>query len=416
MSTSEHDHSSPAMGSTNSPEYVAFRKCYEELVTAISTQVGTFCDALFAKGFISESVRDFTRNRSVLDGEKAEKLVDTVIDRIKFNPKLLSCFIEIVRGPSTDEIADKLQHYYDAECKRKQSSQAQKNDEESSGDESFHSFPDDDGFICPFCEKCSIEQFFSEEGCPNRKQETLFPHLNTSSLSVNERASLEMQLSSDAQKMITRFADFTVFTRKSLREQNEPLEEIIDTVLSLEAFNEGIGAKVLEPEDQKEIRAASSVARIFTVLRSYISFFNYEIMEHLIKHHGSTEDQKRLEEYLNAFNAFCQRSIFEVPPKVFCNSPCPPGKVFALKCTDQSRVTSLESAQRVKQKVAKVFGLNPLALRLCWLKKGCVELHFLISAAVADHIFPVSPHHCSALSEIGVQILSIEEKNTEGHM
>ena len=286
--------------------------------------------------------------------------------------------------------------------------------EESSGDESFHSIPDSDrpGFICPFCAKCTIERFFSEEGCHNKKQETLFPQLNVSSLNENEKASLELQLSSDAEKMITTFADFTIFTRDSLEQRNE-LDKITDTVLSLGGFKGGIGAKVLEPQDRKKILAAKSVAKVFAILREYISFFNYEIIEHLIKHHGSAADHKNLEEYLIAFNAFCQRNIFEVPPNVFCNSSQQRGKVFALKCTEASRVTSLESVKRVKRKVAKVFGLNPLALQLCSIKEGCVELHFLIPSAVADCIFPVSPSYCSALSEIGVQVLSTEKQDNK---
>ena len=403
-------------GSDTTPEYVAFRKCYPELISAVSAQADTFCNALFAKGYISESVRNFTRNRAFLDDEKAGKLLDTVIDRIKLNPSVFHGFLEILKAPSTDDIAETLQHHFDIECELlKRCSQAQKEKEESSGDKSFHSFTDNDssGFLCPYCGKCTVEQFFSEEGCPNKKPSPLFPNLDMSKLSESQRASLEMQLSSDTRHMITKFAKFSVSIRDSLDAGEVPLDKIIDTVLSLEAFTEGIGVNILDPQDQKEIRAATSVARVFTILRSYISFFNYEIIEHLIQCHGSTEDNKKLEEYLNAFNTFCQRSVFEVPPSVFCNSNQPSGKVFAFKCTEPSRLARLEDVLSVKERIAKIVGLKPLALQLCWIKKGCVELHFLIRAAVSDHIVQIPPSQLSALSKIGVNFLSTEEAHKD---
>ena len=312
-------------------------------------------------------------------------------------------------------IPTNLKIFCNTECRQQK---VPKSYRDSFRDDLFHSLsdPDTPGFICPYCGKCTIEQFFSEKGCLNKKQGQLFPHLDVSSLNENEKASLEEKLLSDVRKMFTRFADFTVFTRDSIDNREVPLDKVIDTVLSLEASKEGIGSMVLEEQDQEKIQAAPSVAKVFTILRRYISFFNYEVIEHLIRHHGSTEDKKRLEEYLDAFKAFCQRNIFEVPPDVFSNSPCPPGKVFALKCTDQSRVTTLESAQQVKQRVAEIFSLNPLALQLCMLKKGCVELHFLIPTIVANHILPVSSPHCSALSKIGLKVLSMEEENIKGHM
>ena len=278
-------HSSATDESNTTPEYVAFRHCYEKLISTVSAQPDAFCNILFSKGYIPESVRNFTRNRSILDEEKAGKLIDTVIDRIKVSPSVFYGFMEVLKTPSTDHMAQTLQHCFDNECERlKQCPQSQKTDEDSSGDESFHSLPDPDnsGFVCPYCEKCTVEQFFSKEGCPHKKHTPLFPHLDMLHLDNSERASLEMQLSTDTRRMITRFANFSISIRDSLEARNESLDKIIDTVLSLEAFDEGIGVSALDSQDQKEIRAATSVAKVFTVLRSYISFFNYEIIEHLI--------------------------------------------------------------------------------------------------------------------------------------
>ena len=221
-----------------------------------------------------------------------------------------------------------------------------------------------------------------------------------------DKIDLEQRLISDTRKIVTKFANFTSFLEKSLKTQNIPLEDVASRVLSLQAFNdsEDIGQKLLEKKDEEEIQQAKSVPRIFIVLYPYISFFNFEIMEHLVKHHGSPDDHKRLEEYLTAFNAFCQRSVFEVPPNVYSSKSRIDGKVFAVKCTKQV-ATTLESVQGVRGKIADVLGLRASSLQLCSILKGCMELRFILSTAVADCILPVSPANQLALKEIGVRVL-----------
>ena len=221
-----------------------------------------------------------------------------------------------------------------------------------------------------------------------------------------DKIDLEQRLISDTRKMVTKFANFTSFLEKSLKTQNIPLEDVASRVLSLQAFtdSEDIGQKILEKKDEEEIQQAKSVPKIFMVLYPYISFFNYEIMEHLVKHHGSPDDHKRLEEYLTAFNTFCQRSVFEVPPSVYSSKSRTDCKVFAVKCT-KGVATTLEGIRGVKGKIADVLGLRASSLQLCSVVKGCMELRFLISTTVANRILPVSPAKQLALKEIGVRDL-----------
>ena len=265
------------------------------------------------------------------------------------------------------------------------------------------------GFMCPHCHKCTVEQYFSEEGCSMKPPDTkmLFPYLNMDALVEDDRASLEMRLKNETRRIIKKFSNFTISTMKSFVERNESLEEIIYVVLSLKAFTApNIGIKFFEKEDIKEIQAATSIVDLFTVLLNYSSFFNYHIIEHLIDHHGSADDHKRLEDYVSDFKIFCQRSVFQVPPEVYGNSGQKRGRRFIVMCTEG--VTTLVGVQEVRDRIALTFGLKPLSLKLQTIKKGSVELHFLIPAAVAKHIFPVHPSQHSALNEMGVRILFCE--------
>ena len=86
------------------------------------------------------------------------------------------------------------------------------------------------------------------------------------------------------------------------------------------------------------------------------------------------------------------------------SNPRPEAKELVLKCTQDT--LTLHDARVIKEKAARILGLKYSTLQLYTIEDGCIELHFLISAAVADHIFPVSPSQHSAFSEIGVKIVS----------
>ncbi len=393
----------------STPEYAAFRKNYTLIIGAIKSQAGVMCDVLFGEGYITPTARSHIRNRSMIDEEKARMLADAVIDRIEHDPNVFHRFLELIQSPFMDHLTSALKRAYQSECEML----AKDDETRSTGDHSASEFPP---FLCPYCGKCSLEQFFSEEGCPIKENTSnsnvLFPYLSLSDLDDDNRIDLEGRLVDDTKAMIKQFATFTAMIRSSLKDLQTPLEEIKDSVLSLEAFSEEIGVKVLDKIDAEKIENAKSIAEIFITLRKYVSFINYEVIEHIVELHGSADDHKKLREYLCTFNAFCERNVFEVPARIFsAKKGRNTAKVFALKCTQ--RVYSLEGVQSLKRKIAKALGLRPLSLQLCSIKKGCIELHFLISAAVASVIVPVSSAHLSALSDIGVRVLFCEYDNSE---
>ena len=414
---------------TISPEYEAMCECCPKLVTLIRQSPSTIGNALFARNFLAPNVRNFVNDRMVSETEKAQRLVDTMTDRIQHFPDSFKDFMDVLEkeGPWTSDIVKELRDLFRAKggCVVELSSDqnAEKSDHDSkdppsvdsSNKDSFHSTTDQPesthqrpGFVC-LCGECSSEHLFSEKGCPKAEQKTSFPFLDVSNLGEADKIDLEHRLRSDTNKMGTKFASFTLFLEKSLEDQNVPLEKVASCVLSLPAYTEDIGKKLLEKKDKEAIQQAESVSKMFMVLQSHISFFNYEIMEHLVNHHGSPDDHKRLVEYVTAFNTFCQRSVFEVPPNAYSSKSRTDCKVFAVKYTERV-ATTLEGVRGVTGKIADVFGLRASSLQLCSVVKGCMELRFLISTAVADHILPVSPAKKVALKEIGVRVL---EQNTQ---
>lgn len=386
---------------TTTPEYLSLKDHYADLIRAVKTQVGTYADELFSRDYISSEVLEYTRTTGIVDSDKARKLMDSVIDRIKLNPALFHGFVKIVKS---DTVVKKLQDSHKRKIPNK---------------ESAIPHVKQPGFECPSCGECSIEQYLSVEGCPKRSSErkvNIFPYLRTGNLDDNKRAELEKRLRTDTKKMILSWNNIICKIAESFEEQQVSLDKVKLAVLSLGAFAEGIGVELLNPADRQKIEVARNITTVFITLTKYTSFFNYEIVEHLIETFGSSEDCKMWQKYLDDFNKFCNKcNVFEVPSDILSSGvqdSTTATKIFVPKCTEN--MANLKGVHKFRQRIADIFGLKIAALRLCSIKDGCLELHFLISSRIIDVIYPVSPDVQSVLKRIGVREIfcrSMHESN-----
>ena len=103
-------------------------------------------------------------------------------------------------------------------------------------------------FVCPYCGECTMEEFFSDEGCPKhseasaKKNNILFPYLDVSGLNESERNDLEYKLITETKDIKADFSEFLINMIKLLVELCVSLDIVKISVLSLEAFFDDIGA------------------------------------------------------------------------------------------------------------------------------------------------------------------------------
>ncbi len=265
----------------HSPEYLSFQENFEALVVTFKAQPAAYADSLFSNGYIPDEVLEYSRLNGVMDSDISRKILDVIVHGIKLNPSVFHGFITAIAGPSTDDVVKKLHDTY--ECHKTATSRAQ------------------------------LSPPPHQQLPPEAPTSVSFPYLDISSLDEDNKIKLEDQLIHDTRKMVIRFTAFTLIIQRSFEKQRIPLNKIKDSVFSLDAFNDGITVKVLDPQDKQEIKNAKNLAQIFMVLREYISFFNYEIVQYLIKLLGSPDDKTQLREYCSALDQFCQRNVFEVP-------------------------------------------------------------------------------------------------------
>ena len=257
-----------------------------------------------------------------------------------------------------------------------------------------------------------MAEFFSKDGCPQAGQgstlgESLFPYLDHSTLSKKEKEIIECQLIDDTKKMINLFAD----TEDSLIESLESQKLRVSRIRNYAAnFVRKIG-----PNDEELhveiLQKAKDLYDVFFALKRFKSFFHYEIVEKIVRKFGNDKDHQLMDEYISKFNEFCKRRVFEVPPNIFHDSdPMPGDKVFAVKLEEHD---SLKDVVVARKKLAEILDIEIFALHLCSVSAGCLCLRFLVSAKVADKIFPLTEIQISALSDNQIRILNdpIEAKS-----
>ena len=134
-------------------------------------------------------MRNFVNDRMVSETEKAQRLVDTMTDRIQHFPYSFNEFVAVLEneGPWTSDFVKELRDLYRAKGGCVVEPSPDQNSEESDCDSKSEcvvkpslnkiveesdchscssgqpkSTDGQPGFVCPYCRECSIEQFFTK--------------------------------------------------------------------------------------------------------------------------------------------------------------------------------------------------------------------------------------------------------------
>ena len=219
-------------------------------------------------------------------------------------------------------------------------------------------------------------------------------------LNPNDRIELLSKLYDDEKSMTHAFASLVTATCSSVQERVQT-DLFCLSILSLKAYEPAPGERdrSLLDEHSREIKVAKSNAEIFVVLTPYWNYLNYEILEYIIKNHGTNEDREKLEKYEDKLKSFCERRIFELP---LLDNGSDIGKTFQNQAKFAIKLDKAEGIQgkellRVRTQIAKILHVNVAAFVLCSVDTGCVQLTFLVPKFVSQEIFPLSCEQRSAL-------------------
>ena len=265
-------------------------------------------------------------------------------------------------------------------------------------------------FGCGCC-KCTFFSFI-ERGCPTPiPSASSFPYLDLSGLTHEQQQELRGRLRFESQEIMIRFQELVSATIKSFKRRCVPLDDLVSDVMTLGAFD----PVFKEPQMPvfrhcfKELKAADTIPKVFLVLNDYFSFFNYHIIEHIIKELGTEEDKAELQRYKEDFNQYAKRRVFECPPEFGQASNADHADIF-VKVDSRYDKYTVEQIEDFRQKLSKILHLSSEGiLRLCRVDKGCFQLMFQMPSFLKHEIFSLSKQQENALAALGVIKLTCGE-------
>ena len=261
------------------------------------------------------------------------------------------------------------------------------------------------------CGKCTFFSFI-ERGCPAPiSSASSFPYLDLSGLTQEQQQELRGRLWFESQEIMIRFQELVSATIKSFQRRCIPLDELVSHVMTLGAFDP-VFKESQVPVFRfcfKELKAADTIPKVFFVLNDYFSFFNYHIIEHIIKALGTEEDKAELQRYKEDFNQYAKRRVFESPPEFGPVSDADHADIFVKVDSQYDNYTDAQ-VEGFRQKLSKILHLSSQgSLRLCRVDKGCFQLMFQVPSFVQHEIFPLSVQQERALADMGVIRLTCGE-------
>ena len=261
------------------------------------------------------------------------------------------------------------------------------------------------------CGKCTLLSFV-ESGCPTPiPSVSSFPYLDLSGLTHEQQEDLRGRLQFESQEIMMRFQELVSATIESLIRRNVSHDKLVSHVMTLGAFK----PVVKEPPVPlfqycfQKLEAADTIPKIFLILKDYFSFFNYHIVEHIIKMLGTKEDITRLQRYKERFNQYAKRRIFECWPEFGPVSDADHADVF-VKVDSQYENYTVAEMKVFCHKLGEILRVSSQGiLRLCRVEKGCIQLTFQVPSFVQLEIFPLSREQEKALEAEGVITLTCGE-------
>ena len=205
-----------------------------------------------------------------------------------------------------------------------------------------------------------------------------------------------------------RFQELVSATIKSLIKQNVPLDELTSHVMTLGAFDP-VFKEPQVPLFQycfRELKTADTIPKVFLVLKDYFSFFNYDIIEHVIAVLGTEEDKANLQSYKRTFDQYAKRRIYECVPHFGPVSDTDHADVF-VKVDSRYDNYTVEEIKGFCNKLSDVLQVSSQGvLHLCRVEKGCFQLIFQVPSFVQQKIFPLSRGQERTLESEGVITLT----------
>ena len=243
-----------------------------------------------------------------------------------------------------------------------------------------------------------------EVGCPDPiPVNVTFPRVSEyEGLSDGEREVLKSRLYLESKEIMQSYYDLYSSFFNSLTEREVKVKKLVIHLKMINAFHPVRNNKTpLVQEHSKLLASVTDIEGVMDVIEDYSSFFNYGVLEHMIKHCGSPEDQEKMQKYKDKFVQYSCRRIYECPSDTGCEVK--KGHMDMIVKLDANYDTyTLSALEEMKIMIGKLLLIAPETLQIRKLEEGCIMVTFQIPNFVCKATFPLSAEQEKSLLELGV--------------
>lgn len=201
------------------------------------------------------------------------------------------------------------------------------------------------------------------------------PSSGSSSLSEDTILDLQYILEENYSDICSSYVSYVRCIRNSIEEKG----------ISVDDLRSYLYADYCRHFSGVELERATTLCRIFDIIREYTSFLNYKLFQCIIKEFGINPDQDALKypDHLEAYIKKLKISEFiKINPRL---AESHESKKLILK-VDIKVTCPLSQVIELKRETARIFKLMPSAIQLYSIEDGCIVVTFHIPALVADLI------------------------------
>lgn len=251
----------------------------------------------------------------------------------------------------------------------------------------------------PFGAVCGCNVCSSALGCPEPiTAETTFPLLESvDGLDRLQKEALCAQLKRETKQIMMKFYALISEFYKSLKEKNNAVDDLKTHLKVINAYANDDRFQSVFLEQREKLRQANTLNDLFDIIEVFCSFFNYDLIEYLIKFVGSNDDKMRLNNYKSDFAEYARRRVCESPPKTGACSAEQSNIYVKL----ESGFSSLCDLREFRLKISEILSVSQYVIRLCCIEKGCIRLTFQIPHFLKKELFPLTPKQEDRLKQLG---------------
>ena len=218
-------------------------------------------------------------------------------------------------------------------------------------------------------------------------------------LTAKQQERLEYQIEVDFDRIKREFATLQTKIRLSLRDKGITPKDLATHLV-------GYG---ISESDESNLQEKESLEDIFILLSHSWSFLDCDILTSIVDAYGTEEDNRRMKEYTEKQEEFCNRRVLELPlsstSKMGTQDPKDKEMVLKLDLSNPK----LSDLKTTKKTICKILGINdPTSVSLIDVKRGCIEVRYFIPKLVSEAVFskPLTREQCNAFRAASVLSLS----------